>query len=138
LENIANGEGEMIHIPETGTCPLLQPYHVSSGKLFVRERFDNFEFVDLDLVTDCIENKLFPVPEEQSHQKNNDLAGLVRAADLIGQLRDLSIFTKFLHFFTNVRNWSLIKQWGANYQEVSGRGAPIFLGSVHKVCGRWC
>ena len=128
----------MIHIPETGTCPLLQPYHVSSAKLFVRECFDNFEFVDLDLVTDCIENKLFPVPEEQSHQKNNDLAGLVRAADLIGQLRDLSIFTKFLHFFTNVRNWSLIKQWGANYQEVSGRGAPIFLGSVHKVCGRWC
>mgnify|MGYP000574594772 CR=1 FL=1 len=36
----------MIHIPETGTCPLLQPYHVSRGKLFVRERFDNFEFVD--------------------------------------------------------------------------------------------
>ena len=108
----------MINIPETGTCPLLQPYHVSSAKLFVRECFDNFEFVDLDLVTDCIEKTRIPVPEEQSHQKNNDLAGLVRAADLIGQLRDLSIFTKFLHIFTNVSNWSLIKQWGANYQEV--------------------
>ena len=39
-------------------------------------------------MTDCIEKILFLVPEGQSHERTDDLAGLARAADLIGQLGD--------------------------------------------------
>ena len=78
----------MIEIPDTGTCALLQSHHVSKGKLFVRERFDNFDFLNFGVVTDCIERTRFPVPEKDGDQETEDLPVLSRATDLIGQLGD--------------------------------------------------
>lgn len=57
-----DGEGDMIEIPDTGTCALLHQYHISRAKVFVHERFENFAFIDLNLVSDCIERTRFPVP----------------------------------------------------------------------------
>lgn len=128
-----NGEGEMIHIPETGTCALLQPYHVSRGKLFVRERFDNFEFVDLDLVTDCIERTRFPVPEGKSHQRTDDLAGLARAADLIGQLGDPEYLHKIPALFYEFEELGINQTMGCKSPGSLRRGyAHFFWGVVHK------
>ena len=128
-----NGEGEMIDIPETGTCALLQPYHVSRGKLFVRERFDNFEFVDLDLVTDCIERTRFPVPEGQSHERTDDLAGLARAADLIGQLGDPEYLHKIPALFYEFEELGINQTMGCQSPGGLRRGyAHFFWGVVHK------
>ena len=128
-----NGEGEMIHVPETGTCALLQPYHVSRGKLFVRERFDNFEFVDLDLVTDCIERTRFPVPEGQSHQRTDDLAGLARAADLIGQLGDPEYLHKIPALFYEFEELGINQTMGCQSPGSLRRGyAHFFWGVAHK------
>ena len=83
-----DGMGGSVEISYTGTCAMLTPYHVSRSKLFVRERFGQYDFIDLDVVTDCIERTRFPVPEEEEYQATSDLPGLARAADLIGQLGD--------------------------------------------------
>lgn len=83
-----DGEGGMVEISDSGSCAMLQPYHVSRGKLFVRERFENFNFLDIELIEECIERTRFPIPGDDSYQNSQDLPGLARAADLIGQLGD--------------------------------------------------
>ena len=56
--------------------------------MYVRERFANEAAIDLELVTECIEMTRFPVPRTPPYQPTDSLAGLVRAADLIGQMAD--------------------------------------------------
>lgn len=128
-----DGEGSMIEIPESGTCSLLQPYHVCRSKLFVRERFDNFEFIDLDLVTNCIERTRFPVPEKEEYQTTNDLPGLARAADLIGQLGDPEYLHKIPALFYEFEELGLNKMMGCSSPGELRKGyAHFFWGVVHK------
>jgi hypothetical protein len=70
------------------TDAALTPYHVDRGKLFVQERFDGHKLIDVQLVKQCIEPTRFPVPTSDDIKDTTSLPGLVRAADLIGQLSD--------------------------------------------------
>ena len=128
-----DGEGSMIEIPDTGTCALLQPHHVSRGKLFVRERFDNFDFLNLDLVTDCIERTRFPVPDKEGYQETEDLPGLSRAADLIGQLGDPEYLHKIPALFYEFEELGINATMGCKSPGELRRGyAHFFWGVVHK------
>ncbi len=81
---------EMIELPFGGTDAALTPYHVSRSKLFVMERFGNslVSEVDAKTIATYIEMTRFPVPDEPFYQETGSFAGLVRAADFIGQLGD--------------------------------------------------
>jgi len=128
-----DGEGDMIEIPDTGTCALLQPYHVSRAKVFVHERFDNFEFIDLDLVSDCIERTRFPVPSGEGYEKTDDLPGLARAADLIGQLGDPEYLHKIPALFYEFEELGINQGMGCSSPGELRRGyAHFFWGVVHK------
>jgi hypothetical protein len=128
-----DGEGGMIEIPDSGTCALLQPFHVSRGKVFVHERFDNFKFIDLDLVSHCIERTRFPVPSDKSYQNTGDLPGLARAADLIGQLGDPEYLHKIPALFYEFEELGLNKSMGCSSPGELRRGyAHFFWGVVHK------
>ena len=83
-----DGKDGLVEIPSTGTCALLTPYHVDRSKQFVRERFKSYDFVNIDVVSECIDRTRFPVPSGDKHQDTKDLPGLARAADLVGQLGD--------------------------------------------------
>ena len=67
---------------------ILAPYHVTRGKIVVRERFANHRLLDSERLARAIELTRFPVPDDQDHKETDSEAGLVRAADLIGQLAD--------------------------------------------------
>ena len=54
----------------------------------VRERLAPVPFIDEERVAGAIELTRFPVPEDEDHAVTDTEAGLVRAADLIGQLGD--------------------------------------------------
>ncbi|SVD82972.1 uncharacterized protein METZ01_LOCUS435826, partial [marine metagenome] len=84
-ERFDDGKGSLVEIPSTGTCAVLTPYHVDRSKQFVRERFNSYDFVNFDLVSECIDRTRFPVPAGDKHQTIDDLPGLARAADLVGQ-----------------------------------------------------
>ena len=85
----ATGLGnETIRPPKGATDASLAPYHVDRGKLYVRERFADHALVDPEALAANIERTRFPVPEGADYQCSSDLPGLVRAADLIGQLAD--------------------------------------------------
>ena len=101
---------EVVTLPPGATDAFLTPYHVDRGKLFVRERFAGHDIIDSEVISRNIELSRFPVPEESDRRETADYPGLLRAADLVGQLADPnhlrklpSLFMEFEETGTNGR-----------------------------------
>ncbi len=85
----STGQGEeMVKLSPGASDASLTPYHVDRGKLFIEERFGNNRIIDAEVIKRNVELTRFPVPKEEDHQDTRYFPGLVRAADLIGQLSD--------------------------------------------------
>lgn len=94
--------GKKVKLPRTGTDAVLSPYHVDRSKLFVHERFDNCTMcgnIDADLLAAYIEMTRFPIPADDLYRDTGSLRGLMRAADLIGQLGDPDYLRKIPALF---------------------------------------
>jgi hypothetical protein len=50
-----------------------------------------------------IEHTRFPVPKDEQHAATDDFPGLLRAADLIGQLADINYLLKTAALFNEFR-----------------------------------
>ena len=87
-------DGQLASLPEGCSDASLNPWHVDRGKLFVRERFAQHKLIDPDVLCRNIELTRFPVPSNEDHQDTRHFPGLVRTADLIGQLSDLRYLRK--------------------------------------------
>jgi hypothetical protein len=85
---IINGEGETVTLARGASDAALTPYHVERSKIVVRERFKATPGIDAERIARAIELTRFPVPDDGDHDETDTEAGLVRAADLIGQLGD--------------------------------------------------
>jgi len=132
LGEFDDGAGGKVKVSENGTCALLSPCHVDRSKVFVRERFAEYSFVDLDLVVDCIERTRFPVPEDPSYQSTTDLPGLARAADLIGQLGDPEYLHKIPALFFEFEELGYNAEIGCGSPGELRRGyAQFFWNVVH-------
>ncbi|MDY7012394.1 MAG: metal-dependent phosphohydrolase [Cyanobacteriota bacterium] len=79
---------EMVSPQQGGSDACMAPYHVDRGKLFVKERFGGHKLIDAEILKENIELTRFPVPADEDHKDTENYPGLVRAADLIGQLSD--------------------------------------------------
>ena len=96
----ATGEHEkMIKLRVGASDASLTPYHVDRAKLFTDERFGGHKLIDVEVIKSNIELTRFPVPTEEDHQETNNYPGLVRAADLIGQLSDPRYLKKITLLF---------------------------------------
>jgi hypothetical protein len=91
--------GDLVQLPPGATDASLTPYHVDRGKLFVEERFGNNKRIHADVIKRNIELTRFPVPKEEDHQDIRSFPGLIRAADLIGQLSDPRYLKKISALF---------------------------------------
>jgi hypothetical protein len=80
--------GRTISLPRGASDAYLAPYHVSRSQIAVVRRFESHLLVDGERVARAIELTRFPVPDDDDHAETDTEAGLVRAADLIGQLGD--------------------------------------------------
>jgi hypothetical protein len=80
--------GNTVTPPRGASDAFLTPYHVERGKILIRERFAPVAFIDEERVAAAIELTRFPVPDDEDHAATDTEAGLVRAADPIGQLGD--------------------------------------------------
>ncbi|WP_119270581.1 metal-dependent phosphohydrolase [Taklimakanibacter deserti] len=85
---VINERGEVFSPPAGASDASLAPYHIDRSKIAVRERFALHPIIDADRIARAIELTRFPVPEDSDHRETDTEAGLVRAADLIGQLAD--------------------------------------------------
>src|SRR5499427_10012498 len=85
---VVDESGERLQLPRGVSDASLTPYHVTRGKIFVRERLAKSNVLDGDRIARAIELTRFPVPNDDDHAETDTEPGLVRAADLIGQLAD--------------------------------------------------
>jgi hypothetical protein len=85
---VIDADGGTIELPRGASDAFLTPYHVERSKICVRDRFAGHELVDAERLARNIELTRFPVPDDGDHAETDTEAGLVRAADLIGQLGD--------------------------------------------------
>ncbi|MDX1541724.1 MAG: hypothetical protein R3349_10005 [Geminicoccaceae bacterium] len=85
---VIDREGRSVRAPRGASDAFLSPYHVERAKIFARHRWRDAPHLDLDRLERAIELTRFPVPEDGDHDDTQGEAGLIRAADLIGQLGD--------------------------------------------------
>jgi hypothetical protein len=85
---VINEAGDTVTAPRGASDAFLTPYHVERSKIFVKHRLSLSEYLDADRIARAIELTRFPVPEDDDHADTHTEAGLLRAADLIGQLAD--------------------------------------------------
>lgn len=125
-----NKHMDTIAPPSGSTDAFLTPYHVDRGKIYVRERFKHDEHIDPETVCRFIERTRFPVPNESDHQDSDDLPGLLRAADLIGQLADPQYMTKISNLYREFKETDQLGKMG--YSSVSDvrEGYPQFFWNV--------
>jgi len=104
--------GNKITAPEGATDAAMTPYHVARSKLFIRERFGKAALLHFDIaeIEANIEHTRFPVPEDEKHAATGDFPGLLRAADLIGQLADPNYLRKTAALFNEFRETGVNKK----------------------------
>jgi hypothetical protein len=85
---IVDDDGRTVTLPRGASDAALSPFHVDRSKLFVKERLAGSDRLDAERVARMIEFTRFPAPEGQNDGELDSETGLVRAADLIGQLGD--------------------------------------------------
>jgi hypothetical protein len=97
--------GETVALSPGGTNVALTPYHVDRSKLFIHERFGgdlvmNIDVhIDAEVIASYIEMTRFPVPDGDFYKDTKSYAGLVRAADFVGQLGDPNYLLKIPALF---------------------------------------
>lgn len=109
---VVDEAGTRFQLPRGASDAVLAPYHVTRGKIAVRERFAAHRLLDRDRIARAIELTRFPVPDDQDHKETDTEAGLVRAADLIGQLADPNYPSKLNALFHELNETGLAGKMG--------------------------
>ncbi|MBI5496948.1 MAG: metal-dependent phosphohydrolase [Deltaproteobacteria bacterium] len=122
--------GETVSVPEGATDAAMTPYHVDRGKHFIRERFGGHKLIDAEEIGRNIELTRFPVPKDTDHQGTLDLPGLVRAADLVGQLADPSYLRKLPRLFAEFQETGANDKLGYHTPADLRRGYAGFFWNV--------
>lgn len=85
---VVDAAGGTVEAPRGASDAFLAPWHIERGKLIVRHRLRHLRDLDAERIARAIELTRFPVPQDGDHDDVEGEPGLVRAADLIGQLGD--------------------------------------------------
>ncbi|MEC4983101.1 MAG: metal-dependent phosphohydrolase [Oscillatoria sp. PMC 1068.18] len=120
----------MISVPPGSTDASMAPYHVDRGKLFAQERFGGHSLIDAEMLKANIELTRFPVPADEDHKNTENYPGLVRAADLIGQLSDPRYLQKIPALFYEFEEIGANKSLGYKSPGELRRNYPSFYWKV--------
>lgn len=133
---VADAKGGTVSLRRGASDAALTPHHVERSKIAVRERFGSHEFVDAERIARAIELTRFPVPEDSEHGQTADEAGLLRAADLIGQLGDPLYPRKLNALFQEFAEVGLNETLGyANAADLADHYPSFFWERVEPVLG---
>ena len=122
-------KGDTVALSPGATDASLTPYHVTRSKLFVRERFGKVSLTHIDtmVIGQNIEHTRFPVPTDDEHSGIADYPGLVRAADLIGQLADVNYLRKIPALYTEFAETGTAAKLGYRSSEDLRLAYPAFF-----------
>ncbi|MEM9620423.1 MAG: metal-dependent phosphohydrolase [Pseudomonadota bacterium] len=134
--SVVDEQGSRVTPPSGCTDAFMTPYHVTRGIMYVRERFANDPAIDIERVSACIEMTRFPVPHEGAYQQTDSLAGLVRAADLIGQMGDPQYLQKLSRLYAEFVETGEAERLGFDHAGALRSGFPeFFYAQVHPFIG---
>ncbi len=122
----ATGRGSFVELPAGASDASLTPYHVDRAKLFIKERFSGHTLINPEVIARNIELTRFPVPKSDDHQDTLGFPGLLRAADLIGQLSDPRYLKKIGALFYEFEETGVNKMLGYNNPGDLRRNYPKF------------
>jgi hypothetical protein len=127
LREYSTGQtGETVVLQLGTTDASLTPYHVDRGKLFIEERFGEHPLIRAEVIKKNIELTRFPVPLDSDHQDTIHYPGLVRAADLIGQLSDPRYLEKIPALFYEFEETGVNKDLGYRHPDDLRLNYPKF------------
>ncbi len=109
---VINEAGDTLALPRGASDASLAPYHVDRAKIFVRHRLSVVPAIDAERIACGIEHTRFPVPCDDDYQDTADEPGLVRAADLVGQLGDPFYPNKLNALFYEFTELGIARQRG--------------------------
>ena len=109
---VIDAAGGKIALPRGSSDAALAPYHVERSKLFVRHRLSTIDELDGSRVAAVIEHTRFPYTSKAEDPDVSEEAGLLRAADLIGQLGDPHYLKKSNALYCEFDEVGLNKQLG--------------------------
>jgi hypothetical protein len=133
---VIDASGTMTGLPRGASDAALTPYHVERSKIAVQERFGTHDIVDATRVVRAIELTRFPVPDDCDHTETATEAGLMRAADLIGQLGDPLYPRKLNALFHEFAEAGLNEQLGyLTSADLAERYPSFFWSKVEPVIG---
>ncbi|MCT7948205.1 metal-dependent phosphohydrolase [Ancylothrix sp. C2] len=121
---------DMISVPTSATDASLTAYHIDRGKLFVQQYLSNCQLIDINVIQRNIEHTRFPVPPGETHKDTVTYPGLVRAADLIGQLSDPEYLQKLPALFYEFEETGTNKHLGYKNPGDLRAGFPKFYWNV--------
>ncbi len=126
---VCNENGDLVPISAGATDASLTPYHVTRSKVFVRERFGKVSLAHIDTreIEANIEHTRFPVPEDEQHTSTADYPGLLRAADLIGQLADIDYLRKTSALFAEFQETGANEKLGYQTPDDLRAAYPAFF-----------
>ncbi|MDJ0555353.1 MAG: metal-dependent phosphohydrolase [Microcoleaceae cyanobacterium MO_207.B10] len=125
-------DDEVVNLPLGSTDASLTPYHVDRAKLFIDERFGGHRLIDVQIIKHNIELTRFPVPKASDHQDTINYPGLVRAADLIGQLSDPRYLKKISCLFYEFEETGFNKKVGyENPSDLRDNYPQFFWKGIH-------
>jgi hypothetical protein len=133
---LASGKaGGTFTLPVEATHASMAPYHVDRGVLFVRERFTEHPLLDADAIAANIDRTRFPVPEDEVSQATEDDPGLLRAADLLGQVGEPRVARRYPALFYEFEETGVNRKLGYSSPHDLVRDFPRFYS---KVVVRYC
>jgi hypothetical protein len=127
---VTGPDAETVKPPPGATDAWMTPWHVDRGQIFVRERFAADAALDVERLCRNIERTRFPVPSGGDHAGTRDEPGLVRAADLIGQLADPRYLQKLARLYMEFRETGEAERLGYDSPADLRAAYPAFFWNV--------
>ena len=133
---VIDAAGNTVAAPRGATDAFLAPWHVERGQIYVRRRCAAVPGLDVERLCRAIELTRFPVPEDRDHAEAESEAGLVRAADLIGQLADPAYPRKLAALYCEFRETGVAERLGyRDPADLAERYPRFFWGKVEPHIG---
>lgn len=127
---VIDDAGQRVTPPRGASDAFLTPYHVNRGRLFVQQRLGKVASLDAERVVQAIELTRFPVPGDGDHLDTDTEPGLVRAADLIGQLADPDYMRKINRLYVEFAETGTAAKLGYASPADLAEGYHVFFWSA--------
>jgi hypothetical protein len=109
---VVDPEGRKVALPRGSSDALLAPHHVERSKLFVLDRLSSGDELDGARIANAIEHTRFPYSRLPEDPNVDEWSGLLRAADLVGQLGDPHYLRKANALFYEFEENGMNRQLG--------------------------